>query len=108
MSNELKEWQEKEFNEALGSNNVSVVEFGAKWCGACKATEPVLAQMSETYTDITFAKIDVSKNANLASKMGVMSLPNILIISGGKVVEQIIGGANQNKIEEKLRKFTKV
>lgn len=104
MSQTLTEWSEGEFNAAMKSDSVSVVEFGATWCASCKATEPVIAELSSTYANVTFAKIDVAKNAALASRMGVMSLPNIIIMTKGKVVEQIIGAANRAKIEEKLKK----
>ena len=104
MATQLIEWQEQDFTTALKTKDVTVVEFGAPWCNACKMTEPVVEELAKDYSNIKFAKIDVSKNPGLASKMGVMSLPNILILSEGKVVEQIIGAANRVKIEEKLKK----
>jgi thioredoxin 1 len=104
MSQTLTEWSEGEFNTAMKNDGISVVEFGAAWCASCKATEPILAELASTYTGVTFAKIDVAKSPALASRMGVMSLPNIIIMTKGKVVEQIIGGANRAKIEERLKK----
>jgi thioredoxin 1 len=105
MPAQLTVWMEKDFNEALEAKHISVVEFGAPWCAACKATEPIVAEIAKDFPDIKFSKINVAENPQLASKMGVMSLPNILIISNGKVVDQIIGGANRAKIEEKIRKI---
>lgn len=105
MSTQLIEWQEKEFNNAFKTKNVILVEFGAPWCNACKATEPIVAELSCDYPDVKFAKIDVSKNSGLASRMGVMSLPNILIITDGAIKEQIIGAASRVKIETKLKKI---
>lgn len=105
MPTHLDEWQEPDFNAALKEKGVCVIEFSAPWCAACKATEPVMAGIAKTKTEIKFAKIDVSKNAGLASRMGVMSLPNILFIADGKVKEQIIGLANKTKIENKLAKL---
>ena len=99
----LDEWQEPVFNEALKGMANMVVEFSAPWCHACKLTEPIVAEVSKSYTDIQFAKIDVAKNPALASKMGVMSLPNIFFIKAGKVKDQIIGAASRVKIEEKMR-----
>ena len=105
MQSHLSEWQEADFNSALKEKGVCVVEFGAPWCNACKATEPHVAELAKTQTKIKFAKMDVSKNAGLASRMGVMSLPNILFIVDGKIKEQIIGLAQKAKIEEKLAKL---
>lgn len=105
MPTHLNEWQESDFNAALKEKGFCVVEFSAPWCAACKTTEPVIAEIAKTKTEIKFAKVDVSKNAGLASRMGVMSLPNILFIADGKVREQIIGLANKVKIEDKLAKL---
>jgi len=105
MPTHLDEWQESDFDTALNKKETCVVEFSAPWCNACKATEPVVAEIAKTKTEIKFAKIDVSKNASLASRMGIMSLPNILFIAEGKIKEQIIGLANKTKIEEKLTKL---
>jgi thioredoxin 1 len=107
LATQLMEWQEKDFDAALKTKEITVVEFSAPWCGACKITEPVVAEVANDYPNIKFAKIDVSKNAGLASRMGVMSLPNILFIVDGKVTEQIIGAANRVKIEDKLKKLIK-
>lgn len=101
----LPEWQEKDFNQALKIKETCVVEFGAAWCAACKATEPIVAEIAERHPKIKFAKIDVAKNPGLASRMGVMSLPNILLIHGGKVKDQIIGATNKKTIEEKIQKI---
>ena len=107
MSAQLVDWQEKEFNEALKAKSLSVIEFGAPWCGACKTTEPIIVELAKTYPNIKFAKVDVAKNPALASRMGVMSLPNILIVSEGKVLDQVIGAGSRAKIEEKIKKLTK-
>lgn len=103
----LTEWQEKEFNEFLKTKKNGVVEFGAPWCHACKLTEPLVAEMAVDHPDIVFAKIDVAKNPGLASRMGVMSLPNILFLNSGSVKEQIIGATNKKTLEDKLKKIAK-
>ena len=105
MSTQLVEWQEKDFNSALKTKEIAIVEFGAPWCNACKMTEPIVAQLAKDFPEIRFAKIDVSANAGLASRMGVMSLPNILFLVDGKVKEQIIGAANRAKIEDRIKKL---
>lgn len=98
----LTEWQEKEFEEFLKSKKDGVIEFGAPWCGACKATEPQIEKVAEKYTKIEFAKIDVGKNSALASKMGVMSLPNVIVFKAGKVVDQMIGMTTTSVLDKKL------
>lgn len=101
----LTEWQTNEFNDFIASKGTGVVEFGAPWCGACKMTEPQLAEISKSYIDIKFAKIDVGKNGPLAAKMGVMSLPNVIIFKDGKVKEQMIGAVTAKVMGDKLAKI---
>lgn len=103
---ELPEWQEKDFNDFIGSKGTGVIEFGAPWCGACKATEPNMIEVSSKFTEMKFAKIDVGKNSSLASKMGVMSLPNVIIFKDGKVKEQMIGMTPAKTLTEKLAKIS--
>jgi len=105
MASTLENWHEKEFNHFLKNKGVGVIEFGAPWCAACKLIDPILGELSKEYKNITFAKIDVSKNPGVTAKMAVMSLPNILFINGGKVKDQIIGSANKSAIREKLKKL---
>jgi thioredoxin 1 len=104
MSSALKEWQEKEFNHFLKDKSTGIVEFGAAWCSACKIVEPIVADVSSKFPKMSFARVDVAKNPGLASRMGVMSLPNILIIKHGKVIDQIIGACNAKTLETKIKK----
>lgn len=105
MDSALKNWQEKEFNEFIKSKKDGVIEFGAPWCAACKLIEPTIKDLAKDHKGIFFAKIDVAKNPGVASKMGVMSLPNILFIKGGKVIDQMIGSANKKILLEKIKKL---
>lgn len=105
MVSSLKEFQESEFNELVKSKKNAVVEFGAPWCTACKLTEPIIAEAETSNQNIIFAKIDVGKSPGLASRMGVMSLPNVLVIKAGKVVDQIIGATTKKVLDEKIKLF---
>ena len=101
----LPEWNEKQFNDFIQSKESGVIEFGASWCGACKVMEPEIEKVQKDHDDLKFAKIDVGKDSALAAKMGVMSLPNVLIFKAGKVVEQFIGATTAQVLNEKLSKI---
>jgi len=101
----LPEWSEKEFNQFMQKKEHGLVEFSAPWCGACKTTEPMLADIAASHPGVVFAKIDVSKNAALASRMGVMSLPNIIFFNGGGIKDQVIGATSRKTLEEKVKKY---
>ena len=103
---ELEEWSQNDFDDALKQKQTFIADFWAPWCGACKLMEPIVTKISKEFKDTLFAKIDVSKNGMLASKMGVISLQNFLFIKNGKVVEQIIGATTESTIKLKLKKIT--
>lgn len=105
MISVLENWQEKDFNDFIKSKKTGLILFSAPWCAACKLTTPIIEDLAKNNPDFPFAKIDVSKNPGLASKMGIMSLPNILLINGGKVKDQIIGSTNKKEIETKIKKL---
>jgi len=102
----LQEFKDKEFNEFLQSKKNGLVLFSAPWCTACKVVTPIIEKIVQANDKLTFAKIDVSKNPGLASRMNVMSLPNIIIFNKGRVAEQVIGSTNQKNIEDKLKKIS--
>jgi len=103
----MKEYREKEFNSLLKMKKSALILFGAPWCAACKLMVPIINKIAKDFRgkDFVFAEIDVSKNNGLASKMGVMSLPNMLFIKKGKITDQIIGAVSQKELEKKLSKF---
>ena len=101
----LPEWSEKEFDQFMKDKGHGLVEFSAPWCGACKMTEPILTEIAEKHPHVVFAKIDVSKNPGLASRMGVMSLPNVIFFNGGGIKDQVIGAASRKTLEEKVKKY---
>lgn len=107
MSGKVEELKEKDFKTKT-QKGITIVDFWAKWCHACKATEPHLINLAKIWNDkVKFYKVNVSENPGLSARMGVMSLPNILFIQNGKVKEQIIGASTKKVIEDKIKKIVK-
>ena len=79
-------------NDVLGSDKPVVVDFWATWCGPCKMVAPVLDEIAgENKGKITIAKIDIDKNPATARDYQVMSIPTLIVFSGGRPVKQIVG-----------------
>lgn len=107
VSGRLEKLTEKDFLLKT-KRGIALVEFWAPWCHGCKLVEPYLNDLAKVYNDaIKFSKVNVTENPGLASRLGVMSLPNILIFVNGKVKEQIIGATTKKGIEDKIKKLTK-
>jgi thioredoxin 1 len=74
-----------------------LIQYTASWCGPCRALTPKLANMSNEYEKITFAKIDVEENQDLAADLGIKSVPTVIIYDGSKIVNKFIG-LQQDKV----------
>ncbi len=69
-----------------------LVDFWAAWCGPCRMVAPVVEELATEYSGkVTFAKVDVDKNPQTASKFGVMSIPTLIIFKNGSAVSNIVG-----------------
>ena len=95
---------EQNFDEALVANQVvMMVDFWAGWCGPCRAIAPVLEELvRDSAGRVTLAKVNVDENPGLAARYGIRSIPTILFVKEGKVVEQVIGAVPRAQLQKKL------
>ena len=87
------EFNENNFKEeVLNSDKPVLIDFWAVWCGPCKLLGPTIDELhKELEGKVKVGKVNVDENQNLAAQFGVMSIPTVIIMKGGKVVEQFIG-----------------
>ena len=80
-----------------------VVDFWADWCGPCKMVAPVLEEIAGTHADkLTVAKLDVDANPRTARDYQILSLPTMMLFSGGKPVKQIVGAKGKAALLREL------
>lgn len=87
----------------LDSDKLSVVDFWAEWCGPCKMITPIIDELASEYGDsVNIGKLNVDSNGDTAMKYGVRSIPTILWIKNGEVVDKHVGTISKAKMAEKI------
>lgn len=90
-------------NEILNAEGVSVVDFGATWCGPCQALAPTIDALAVEYEGrVNIGKCDVDNSQDLASRFAIMSVPTILFFKGGEKVDSLLGNQPKEKLKEKI------
>lgn len=90
-------------NEVLQSEVPVLVDFYADWCGPCKMMAPVIDELATKYEGkAKIGKLNVDKNGETAQKYRVMSIPTMLVIKDGQVVDTIVGAVPKQQLEDKI------
>lgn len=91
-------------NEVLSSDKLSVIDFWAEWCGPCRAIGPVIEELSKDYAGkVNVGKVNVDQNPQLSINYGITSIPAILFIKNGQIVDKQVGAAPRSVLEKKIQ-----
>lgn len=84
--------------EVLKSNKKVLLDFWASWCGPCMMLSPIVDEVAEEVTDVKFGKVNVDEQVELAQSFGISSIPALIVIENGKVVNQSVGLIPKDKV----------
>lgn len=85
-------------NEVLNSEMPVLLDFWAPWCGPCRMVSPIVDEIATERGDIKVGKVNVDEERELAGQFGVMSIPTLVVIKGGRVVNQMVGARPKSQI----------
>ena len=85
-------------NEVLNSEMPVLLDFWAPWCGPCRMVGPIGDEIADERGDIKVGKVNVDEQPELAAQFGVMSIPTLVVMKGGKVVNQMVGARPKSQI----------
>lgn len=95
----------KNFEEEVSKSNVPVLlDFWASWCGPCKMVSPIVdAVAEETEGRVKVGKINVDEEQELAKAFSIMSIPTLVVINNGKLVNQAVGVRSKEEILDMIK-----
>ena len=85
-------------NEVINSEKTVLLDFYADWCGPCRFVAPIVSAIAEEGDDIKVGKINVDEQSYLYSQFGIMSIPTLAVVKGGKVVNISVGAKPKEAI----------
>ncbi|MBQ2245561.1 MAG: thioredoxin [Selenomonadales bacterium] len=86
--------------EVMESDKLVLLDFWAPWCGPCRRVVPIVEEIAEENPDIKVGKVNVDEEVELAEKFGVMSIPMLVVLKNGEVVNQAVGMRPKHQILE--------
>lgn len=90
--------------EVLKSDKLTVVDFWAPWCGPCLALGPTIDALATEYAGkVNVGKVNVDENSDVSVKYGITSIPCVLFIKNGEVVDKQVGAAPKNVFDKKIQ-----
>ena len=84
--------------EVINSDKPVLLDFWAPWCGPCRMVVPLVEEIARERSDIKVGKINVDEQQELASQFQIMSIPTLMVVKNGKVVNQAMGARPKQQI----------
>ena len=93
---------ENNFNRVRENEGVSLLDFYADWCGPCRMVLPIVEEIAEERADLLVGKINVNEQPDLAREFKILSIPTLIVMKNGEIINRVSGARNKNQILDLL------
>ena len=104
MASDLSVFNDANFDsEVKQSDQPVLVDFGAEWCGPCRALAPIVQELAQEFNGrLKVGTVDIDHSRGVASQFGIMSVPTIIFFKGGEVVDKVVGLRPKAELKAKI------
>jgi len=99
----IKELTTENFKEEIASEQKTLVDFWAPWCGPCKMLSPIVDEIAETATDFKVGKVNVDEQMDIAREFSIAAIPTLLVFQNGKVINKSVGLLTKDEVLDLLK-----
>lgn len=85
-------------NEVINSEKPVLIDFWAPWCGPCRMVSPIVDEIAEENPQYLIGKINVDDEFELAQRFRIMSIPTLIVMKNGEIVDQAVGARSKDQI----------
>ena len=90
-------------SEGVQTSQTVLIDFWATWCGPCRMLSPVVDEVAEENPTVKVCKVNVDEQPELAEQFSIMSIPTLIVLKNGQVVNQSVGVVPKSSIESMIR-----
>lgn len=99
----IKELTTENFKDEVASEQKTLVDFWAPWCGPCKMLSPIVDEIAESATDFKVGKVNVDEQMDIAREFSIAAIPTLLVFQNGKVINKSVGLLTKDEVLDLLK-----
>jgi thioredoxin 1 len=102
----VMELDSSNFEQTISGETPTLVDFWAEWCGPCRTMHPVFTRMARKFKKIKFARLNIDQNQEIATKLGIQSIPIFIMFKNGNAIDKVVGAVGEPGINLIAQKYS--